>query len=460
MNSPIAQNARAVLPNGERLKGELTKLLRATGNAGAAVHITVADEQLVISAGTLSIGGPLPLTKQARFGIACFVRFLVSLVTVKLARQGKIDLDACIGSYLPELGTTGESKGSTILVRHLLTHTGGYRGVDGLRTSWQWPECVKYLENTPQFFTPGKVFSEEHLDHVVLGQILLRVTGRRASDLIQEHVFDPLGICPGSTETDGPELRVFGHSFSNETLRLEKNENVDRETETWAPSLSNMTLTAGDMARLGTALTRDGTDGFPNDIIELACNTGIELPRASCAHQNSNWIPAAFTLCCAKFPTGLYGFFASGYGQCCGVVFDVERRISVGLGLNVLFPLLRARILNLVFEHALDRVDGRFGHRVASEPEPRDFFEFLAPFKPGGLVGRYVGSQRDEVTVALQAGRLKVALGNHAAVTLGALQKNRLMIDSRAPIPVAFFAEPQTRRPCVMIGLNVFKKIA
>jgi hypothetical protein len=453
------------MPERPVLQRELSALLSAAGGFGASVHICVGSDELACAAGTLSNVDSSPITDKTRFGIACFVRFLISLVALKLAEDGVLDLDASVGSYLPELGC--EPKSASILVRHLLAHTGGYRGLDiadGPRWQWPWERCVKSFNDAPQLFSPGTVFNEGHLDHVILGQILRQLTRRSTQELVQQFIFEPLGIESGSLEADDTtsQPRFFGHSYSREKQSFEKITEVSRETDTWAASLSNRTLSATAICKIGRFLMDESKDtgAITKFVRQHVFQPAIVLPKATSAHQNSNWIPSTFSLCCARFPTGFFGYFAAGCGQCCGVVFDPQRKISIGLGLNAQLPLLRTRVLNLIVGHILQHRDPRFDRRKASQPEQREFWDFVSPFKPADLLGRYVGNLNSEVMVTARAGRLRVVLGEQTKAVVGALQRNRLMVEADAAVPVAFLADPGTGKPCIMLGMNVFKKVA
>lgn len=464
MGSDTILTPRPILPERQVLQRELSELLKAAGGFAASVHICVGDNELACAAGTLSNVDTTPVTNETRFAIACFIRFLISLVALKLTEDGVLDLDACVGSYLPELAC--EPKGSSILVRHLLTHTGGYRGLDitdGPRWQWPWERCVQSFNGAPQLFVPGAVFNEEHLDHVILGQILRQLTGQSPQELVQQLIFQPLDIVSGSLDDGGtaPELHIFGHSYSRERQSFEKITQVSRETDTWAASLSNRTLSANSICKVGRFLIDDCNEAgaFTKFVREHVYKPAVALPRATSARQNSNWIPSAFSLSCAEFPTGFFGYFAAGRGQSCGVVFDPKTKVSVGLGLNTQLPLLRTRLLNLILGHILQQRDPRFDRRKASQPEKREFWEFLSPFAPPDLLGRYVGNLNSEVTVIVRASRLCVVLGEQITVVIGALQRNKLMVEGDAAVPIAILADPGTGKPCIMLGMNVFKKV-
>ena len=91
---------------------------------------------------------------------------------VRLLRQlGAEILGACFVIDLQELG--GTKKGQNIAVRHLASHTSGYRGLNLASTEsayfYSWEKFVEFFRNTTQTFSPGTVFNYEHTESVVLG---------------------------------------------------------------------------------------------------------------------------------------------------------------------------------------------------------------------------------------------------------------------------------------------------
>lgn len=117
-----------------------------------------------------------------------------------LHTEGKLNVDDPIGKYLenwPEF----EQK---VTIRHLLTHTSGYReaytmstlagrsiGVDRLTKM----ECLEVVRRQPKLeFTPGSRFSYNSTAWVILAEILEQVTGQVAHEWVKENILLPIGM--------------------------------------------------------------------------------------------------------------------------------------------------------------------------------------------------------------------------------------------------------------------------
>ena len=92
----------------------------------------------------------------------------------------------------------------TVTLRHLLTHTSGYReaytmsnlsgriiGVDHLSRE----ECLEVVRKQPQLeFIPGSRWTYNSTAWVILAEVLEKVTGQPADDWVEKNILQPLGM--------------------------------------------------------------------------------------------------------------------------------------------------------------------------------------------------------------------------------------------------------------------------
>ena len=112
--------------------------------------------------------------------------------------QGKLNLDDTVNTYLDNWPTFDH----TVTLRHLLTHTSGYReaytmselagraiDVDRLTRD----ECLEVIRKQPKLeFIPGARHTYNSTTYVVLSEILEKVTDTPADEWIEENIFKPL----------------------------------------------------------------------------------------------------------------------------------------------------------------------------------------------------------------------------------------------------------------------------
>jgi CubicO group peptidase (beta-lactamase class C family) len=119
---------------------------------------------------------------------------VVALTTamMQLVEQNRINLDAPVQRYLPEF--TGRFK-DQVTVRHLLTHSAGLPAWRPLYKEASSPEEALALTlATPLDTAPGVRMVYSDLGAILLGQIVVRVTGQPFDQYVAEHVFAPLGM--------------------------------------------------------------------------------------------------------------------------------------------------------------------------------------------------------------------------------------------------------------------------
>ncbi len=112
----------------------------------------------------------------------------------QLEEEGRIVLDDPVAAWLPEFAQNGKAP---ITVRHLLTHTGGFRAARFKYPQDSWEQviaaiCAAPLE--PNWVTGQSAGYHPQTSWFVLGEILRRASGLEISDYLRERVLDPLGM--------------------------------------------------------------------------------------------------------------------------------------------------------------------------------------------------------------------------------------------------------------------------
>ena len=108
--------------------------------------------------------------------------------------RGKIALDDRVAKYIPEFGARGKE---SITIRHVLTHTGGFRTAVGAWTGDPWDQIIAQICEAE--IEPGWIVGRTSGYHIapawyILGEIVLRVCadGRPYSRYVREEVLEPL----------------------------------------------------------------------------------------------------------------------------------------------------------------------------------------------------------------------------------------------------------------------------
>ena len=140
---------------------------------------------------------------------ASITKTMTAIAILQLRDRGKLSLDDPAIRYVPELGQAHDEFGSIgkITIRHLLTHSSGFRNPtgpwdcdDAKNCDWQpfeptrWAQVVAMLPYTHVAFAPGSRWSYSNLGYVFLGQILERLSGDDFEVYIDKNILKPLGM--------------------------------------------------------------------------------------------------------------------------------------------------------------------------------------------------------------------------------------------------------------------------
>jgi CubicO group peptidase (beta-lactamase class C family) len=195
-----AQNKSKQLPQS---KAKQIDALIATYNRygqfnGAAL---VAENNKVIlkkGYGLANMEWNLPNQADTKFRLGSITKQFTATVILQLAEQGKLKLDGKLSDYLDYRKDTG----SKVTIHNLLTHTSGipnYTALPGFfqnvsRNPFTVNDFVKKYASGDLEFEPGSKFNYSNSGYFLLGAIIEKVTGKPYEQVLQENIFDPVGM--------------------------------------------------------------------------------------------------------------------------------------------------------------------------------------------------------------------------------------------------------------------------
>ena len=136
---------------------------------------------------------------DTKFRIGSITKQFVAMLIMQLVEEGKIDLNGKLTDYLPEYR---EDTGDKITIHHLLTHTSGITSYTNLPGVWQdslknhytQEEMIKLLHSSDLEFEPGTEFNYNNTGYYLLGAIVERIYDKPVGEVLQEKIFEPLGM--------------------------------------------------------------------------------------------------------------------------------------------------------------------------------------------------------------------------------------------------------------------------
>jgi CubicO group peptidase (beta-lactamase class C family) len=138
------------------------------------------------------------------------VKPVAAVAIARLWEAGKLDLDDRVSQFIPEFGIKGKE---LITIRHVLTHTGGFRGGVNNWGTESWAHILAAICERP--IEPGWVVGRTAGYHPVtgwyiLGEIIRRIDGRTYDRFVRDEIFLPLGMEDSWVGMPAPQFRAYG----------------------------------------------------------------------------------------------------------------------------------------------------------------------------------------------------------------------------------------------------------
>lgn len=165
-------------------------------DVGASVALIV-DGELVVDlwGGHVDLERTTPWQRDTLVHVHSITKTMVALCALILIDRGLLDPDAPVATYWPEFAVNGKEN---VLVRHLMSHTGGLPGWDHpveIDDVYNWDiACIKLAAQAPWW--PAGEASGYHLisyNHVV-GELVRRVSGKRFEQFFADEITGPNNI--------------------------------------------------------------------------------------------------------------------------------------------------------------------------------------------------------------------------------------------------------------------------
>lgn len=179
---------------------------RKFGLPGAALAVVGRDG--VVHTWT---GGNWP-DSDSPYYLGSLSKIITGAAIVESAHDGELTLEDRVQDWLPELEISGPNTGRLTL-SHLLNHESGF----GRRSGFISIPTLKQLGSTSVElnlrYAPGTDTSYSNLNHILLGLILERATGRPFAEYVQDRVFGPLQMSNSSAKKREPGNMVPGYQY-------------------------------------------------------------------------------------------------------------------------------------------------------------------------------------------------------------------------------------------------------
>jgi len=289
----------------QEAKATLAGFVKRRQIAGA--NILIARNGKVVfneSVGFADIAKRKPYHSNTVVRIYSMTKPITSVAIMQLVERGKINLDAPVSKYIPELRTVQvlvhNTNGQTrkpkraMTVRDLLRHTSGltygffgntavdrqYRRAQLLRRNGDWQESIAKLAKIPLLDDPGSRFRYS-IATDILGVIVQRVSKQRLDRYFQQHILKPLGMHDTAFQVGKPQTSRFANNYGSAGRGLYVRDRASRSRYLTPPKLHSggggLVSTTRDYMRFCQMLLNQGKLGksrilLPSTVSEMTKN--------------------------------------------------------------------------------------------------------------------------------------------------------------------------------------------
>jgi CubicO group peptidase (beta-lactamase class C family) len=221
--------------------------------------------------GSANLSYGIPFTPETPTNIGSSSKQFTGFALALLASRGKLSLDDDVRKHIPELKDFGKK----ITLRHLLSHTTGYRefvntliieGRQVLEGDYIAPdEAIKVINRQPTLQNePGAEFNYNNSAFSLASMVVARVTGRPFAEWMRDEVFLPLGMTKTWVRVDPGQIipgRSIGYIAGEDGFREVRDLHASQ-------GAGGINTTPGDVAKWFRNL-KTGELGGPEVIKEL-----------------------------------------------------------------------------------------------------------------------------------------------------------------------------------------------
>ncbi len=200
----------------ERIKAQMQAAVDGDFVAGALLLVGNSEGVGVLeTVGYQAKDDLTPINKDTIFRIFSMTKPIISVAAMSLLEDGKLALNDPVSKYIPEfanLQVIDQSTGAVsdannvMTVQHLLTHESGLiqaifspdselgkMYAQNLAGDMTARELAGKIGEMPVYFEPGSAWHYGHSTDV-LGAVIEVAAGQPLDELLQERIFDPLGM--------------------------------------------------------------------------------------------------------------------------------------------------------------------------------------------------------------------------------------------------------------------------
>src|SRR5579859_6267642 len=184
---------------------------------GVAVGVWAEGKENYACHGVTSIVNPLPIDLDTLYLLGSVTKTYTATALMCLVAAGRVELEAPVRQYIPELRLADEQAAAEVTVLNLLNHTAGLDwriNIDSGEGDDALAREVAKLSELKLIAPPGTRASYSEAGYNLVGRIVEKVTGLTYERAVASLVLEPLGLLHSFFARDDIMTRRFavGHN--------------------------------------------------------------------------------------------------------------------------------------------------------------------------------------------------------------------------------------------------------
>ena len=164
---------------------------------GVAVGLWVDGREFYACHGVTSVDNPLPVDQDTLYILGSVTKTYTATALMRLVAEGRVELDAPVRRYVPELRLADERAAAEVTVLNLLNHTSGLDWRINVDTGEGDDALAREVAKLPEsklIAPPGTRASYSQAGYNLAGRIVEKVTGLTYERAVASLLFEPLGL--------------------------------------------------------------------------------------------------------------------------------------------------------------------------------------------------------------------------------------------------------------------------
>ena len=351
-----------------------TRLFTKATAVGGAVLVNRGGERVyAFYQGKTNKKNGVPVDENTVYKVASVTKLVAAIGIMKLADEGRLDLDAPIDIGGGNTITHPRYPDIPVTLRQCMSHTSGLLGGAPYQDPPAWTSLTR---NDTKFFSryaPGAHFEYSNLNGGILCSVIERVTGQSFNTYMAENVFQPLGVNAAFSAALLPDAEPLSGTYDpNDSLYMSAAKYLQEDAEAYEDtcdpdshyrySVGSLYISVSGLEKLGAMLANDGAvDGVRVLSADAVLTMGLDQALLI---DSTVACESPYGLCTLRFETGgvtWYGHQGRWQGLLTDLFYEPRSKTALVFVLNGMPMGAVGREVNLRVEDAMNEVASLLG---------------------------------------------------------------------------------------------------